>query len=343
MKEISRRNFIPLVGMGLLGVSCLSVNKSNDNQLISNLVIYPKRLKKGSLVGVCAPAGAIDDAGEVKEFQGKLIKLGYKVKFSDNVSGRSGYFSGSDETRAKDFMALIKDVNIEAIFFIRGGWGTARILEYLDFDVIQTNPKIIMGFSDITTLLNAISSKTGLVTFHGPGGNSTWNDYSVNYINQLLVQGKEVQYTNKVEDLQIKTIVPGTSKGELYGGNLSVLTSLLGSEYLPDWAGKILFLEDVNEEPYQIDRMLTQLKLNGVFDKLNGIILGNFRKCIPEEPEKSFTIEEVFNQHFKWLSIPVFYGAQIGHIRNKFTVPVGAIVSMNAEKGEFKLINKAVI
>ena len=343
MKEITRRNFIPLAGMGLLGVSCLSVNKNNDNQIKSNLVIYPKRLKKGSLVGVCAPAGAIKDAVEIKEFEDKLVKLGYQVKFSENISGRTGYFSASDETRANDFMELIKDDNVEAIFFIRGGWGAARILEYLDFDVIQANPKIIMGFSDITTLLNAITSNTGLVTFHGPGGNSTWNDYSVNYINQLLVQGKEVQYANRVGDLQIKTIVPGVSKGELYGGNLSVLTSLLGSDYLPNWEGKILFLEDIGEEPYRVDRMLTQLKLNGLFDKLNGIILGNFRKCIPEEPEISFTLEEVFDQHFKGLSIPVFYGAQIGHIKNKFTLPVGAMISMNADKGEFKLLEKAVI
>lgn len=239
-------------------------------------------------------------------------------------------------------MSLIADSEVDAVFFARGGWGTARILEHLDFDSIKANPKIIMGFSDITTLLNAITVKTGLITFHGPGGNSTWNSYSVNYIKSLLENAELIKYTNTLEDSEIVSYSNGVAEGEFFGGNLSVLTSMIGSGYLPNWKGKILFLEDVAEEPYRIDRMLTQLKLNGVFEKVNGVILGSFRKCLAEEPEISYTLEEVFEQHFSNLSIPVYFGAQIGHTRNKFTVPVGVKIKMNADKGEFELLQTAV-
>lgn len=340
MNKISRRSFIPLLGTAVAGASALSF--SITETLSDQVILLPASLKKGDTIGVCAPAGGIKSNTEIADFKKVLNDLGYSVVFSKNIEKNKGYFSGTDQERAEDFMNLIRDNSIKAIVFIRGGWGCARMLEFLDFDIIRTNPKIIMGFSDPTSLLNAITVKTGLITFHGPGGNSTWNDYSLGYINELLVQGKAVSYNNEKDDLPIIMYSKGTVQGELFGGNLSVLSTMIGSDYLPDWKGKILFLEDVAEEPYRIDRMLTHLKLAGVFDQLAGLILGTFRKCIAEEPNYSFTLEEVFEQHFKDANFPVYYGAQIGHTRNKFTVPIGAKIEMDAGLGSIKMLGAAV-
>lgn len=340
MDKMSRRSFVPLLGTAIVGASSLSFGSTDFS--FDEALIKPKSLKKGDLIGVCAPAGGIKSHSEIIEFQKVLKDFGYKVLFSENIESNVGYFSGADEERASDFMDLIQNKDVKAIFFIRGGWGCARILEFLDFEIIRNNPKIIMGFSDPTSLLNAITVKTGLVTFHGPGGNSTWNEYSMSYVNQLLVEGSIVTYQNQTNDLPIITYSKGEAKGQLFGGNLSVLCGMMGSEYLPNLKGKILFLEDVAEEPYRIDRMLTQLKLAGVFNEIAGLILGTFRKCIPEEPNISFTLEEVFEQHFKDAKFPVYYGAQIGHTSNKFTVPIGAEVEMNADKGIFRMLESVV-
>ncbi len=343
MKKISRRSFIPIVGTAILGASCLSSTSLNTINSIASPIILPKRLNKGGVIGVSAPAGGIKNTQELTDFEMILSELGYKTKFSKNCTKKYGYFSGTDEERASDFMDLIEDKEVKAIFFLRGGWGCARILPFLDFEKIKRHPKIIMGFSDITTLLNAITVKTGLVTFHGPGGNSSWNNYSIKYIQDLLEHGKAVKYKNVLSDAPIITYQSGVTSGELYGGNLSVICSLIGTDFLPDWENKILFLEDVGEEPYRIDRMLTQLQQVGVFEKIKGLILGNFRKCIAEEPDRSFTLEEVFEQHFSNVPFPVFYGAQIGHTKNKFTVPIGLEIEMNADVGGFELKKTGVM
>ncbi|MDX2360778.1 MAG: LD-carboxypeptidase [Crocinitomicaceae bacterium] len=346
MEKISRRSFVPMLGTALIGASCLSIQDPVKLDELAKDIIRPNALKKGDLIAICAPAGGTRNFDNVVEFKSLLENYGYNVQLGDNVYGAHGYFSANDESRAKSFMDLIKNPEVKAIFFTRGGWGCARILEHLDFDIIQKNPKIIMGFSDITTLLNAISYKTGLVTYHGPGGNSSWNDFSWNSIKHLLIDKAEVNYYHSNDVLQeapVRTIVSGMAEGQLFGGNLSVLSGLIGSEYLPDWKGKILFLEDVMEEPYRIDRMLTHLKLNGIFDQINGVILGQFRKCDPEEPDRSFTIHEVFDQHFSHLKIPVYSGAAIGHIRHKHTVPIGLPIRIDSDQQSFELLHAAVI
>lgn len=350
MKKWTRRELLPLIGAGLAGSAFVASNLDNSkekenkkNQLIEfPLYVRPPRLKEGDTIGICAPAGALRRREEVAEFTEVLNQMGFQIKVGENVYKELGYFAGSDEERASDFMNFVKDETVQGIFFLRGGWGCARILPLLDFDLIQKNKKVIMGFSDLTSLLNAITEHSGIVTFHGPGGNSSWNDYSIDYIKQVTMDGNLVGFINKGADHPILTYSGGTANGTLWGGNLSVLVSMIGTPFFPKISDGILFLEEVGEEPYRIDRMLTQLKQAGVLDKCNGVILGSFRKCTAEEPDRAFTLEEVFQQHFGDFGKPVFFGAQIGHTVNKMTVPIGGYAKMDADTGIFRLREPAV-
>lgn len=347
VKKCTRRELLPLMGAGIAGTSLLAFagrNEKSDKPFGRfNIFKRPSKLSSGDIVGICAPAGALRRVEEVTEFKQVLEEMGYRVKVGPNCQKTYGYFAGTDEERASDFMAFIEDAEIKAIFFLRGGWGCARLIPYLDFDKISENPKIIMGFSDATTLLNAILVRSQLMTFHGPSGNSSWNSYSRSYVKRVLSEGEHVVFKNTPEDSEIITYSAGLTSGTLWGGNLSVICSLIGTEFLPNFSDGILFLEDVGEEPYSIDRMLTQLKMANILNRSKGVILGNFRKCVAEEPERSFTLEEVFEQHFKNSKIPVFYGAQIGHTVNKFTIPLGVRVQMDANKGEITMIEPAVV
>ncbi len=345
MKKFSRRSFIPFVGALLVAPSMVSFSSKPSLPSLPNK-LKPKALKKGETIGLCASAGAIHDVNDITTFIQVLKEHGFEVKEGVNARTKFGYFSADDQLRAAEFMEMICDTSIKAIFFTRGGWGCARILPLLDFDLIQKNPKIIMGFSDISSLLNAITVKTGLITFHGPNGNATWNEFSWRSIDEVLSNATPFLYHTPVLpliDTPPTTIVAGRAEGELFGGNLSVMTGLLGSEYLPDWKGKILFFEEVLEEPYRIDRMLTQWKLNGVFDQVNGIVLGQFRKCLPEEPAWSFSLMEVLVQHFGNLKIPVYAGFLMGHVKNKHSIPIGAPIVFDSVDGTIQLLEAAVL
>jgi muramoyltetrapeptide carboxypeptidase len=331
--KISRRSVLPLLGTGLLLPLITGAKSNDDTHAPATDTSHPEALFVGACVGVCAPAGASHSPQEVADFIQLLGQLGFKVKTAGKLNAHYGYLSDTDEARAQAFMDLVQDQEVKAIFFTRGGWGCARILPLLDFKAIHANPKIMMGFSDLTALLVAISHKTGLVTFHGPNGNASWGAFSWASIEQHLMKGslsKMYCSDSKMYPTAPITLSSGKAKGELFGGNLTVLTSMLGSMYLPDWKGKILFLEDVKEEPYRIDRMLTQWKLNGVFDQISGLVLGQFRKCVPEEPEWSFTLNEVFEHHFKDAPFPVFSGFLCGHIEHKFTLPIGQLVEIDS-------------
>lgn len=304
----------------------------------------PKRLTKGDTIGVIAPAGAIYSETAIPEFKEIIHGLGYKTVFSNKINDKNAYLAGSDKTRADELNKMFANPEIDAIITMRGGWGCARMLSMIDYKTIKHNPKIIIGYSDITSLLIAIYEKTGLITFHGPVGYSTWNDFSIDYFNRVLVDAKKVTFNQPYnEDDKITTIAEGKATGELVGGNLSVLAGIIGSDYLPKWKNKILFLEEIGEKPYKVDRMLTQLKLAGVFEQINGLIFGKCTDCESSEPEKSFTITEIIKQHLKPYNIPAFYGSMIGHIENKFTIPLGIEAEMDANTGSIKLLEPAVV
>ena len=228
------------------------------------------------------------------------------------------------------------------------------MLPYLDFDVIGRNPKIIIGYSDITALLLAIHAKTGLVTFHGPIALGRWDTWSVDYAKRVLFGTDPVTFEPKRDvdpdknslvqtEFRVQTIAPGTARGRLLGGNLTVLTTIIGSGYLPDWENAILFTEDVHEEPYRIDRMLTQLQLAGVLGKLKGFVFGGCAECEPGEGSYGgLTLEEIFNDLIKPLGIPAWQGAMIGHEQPQWTLPEGIEVEIDATAGTIRELESPV-
>jgi muramoyltetrapeptide carboxypeptidase len=286
-----------------------------------------------------APAGAIFNDDTAPKAKAALEAMGFRVVIGETATKRFGYLAGDDQFRATEFMKFIADKNVKAIIALRGGWGCARMLPHIDLTMIPDNPKIICGFSDITTLLLAITKQTGLVTFHGPVGNSTWEGMTTeNFLDVVQARKSPIVLKNP----ETKVIREGTATGKLYGGNLSIICSLIGTAYLPDFTNGILFLEETEEEPYRIDRFLTQLSMTGILDKLSGLVMGTCAKCEPEEPEKSFTLDEVLDFHFKNRKYPVIKGFAVGHIKDKFTLPIGIPATLDTAKLTLTLSEPAV-
>lgn len=313
--------------------------------------LKPPRLKAGDTVGLVNPAGATFHKDDVSMASETLAALGLKMKTGEHLLDRYGYLAGSDKARAADINTMFADDEVSALIALRGGWGCNRLLDLLDYGLIASNPKIIMGYSDITSLLLAMNAKTGLVTFHGPVGISTWNEYSTTFVKKLLFNGEVFSMENPKETGDSLTVMQdrilvingGKAKGRLLGGNLSVLAAMVGSDYLPDFKDGILFLEDVGEDIYRIDRMLTQLKLAGILGRLSGFVFGKCSDCGPGKGFGSLTLEEVFDDHIKPLGIPAWYGAMIGHIEKKFTMPLGIEAEIDADNGSISLLETAVI
>ena len=313
-------------------------------------LLRPARLVPGDVVGLVDPASATWEPIDIDIVEETLAALGLVAKRGAHLLDRRGSLAGSDRDRAGDVMAMFTDPSVKAVLPVRGGWGCARILPHLDFDAIRRNPKVLMGYSDLTALLLAIHARTGLVTFHGPNGASDWNAASTDFFTRVVLKAEAVMFTNprdKGETLaqteyRIKTITPGVASGRLLGGNLSVLTALLGSPYLPDFRDAILFLEDVNEAPYRIDRMLTQLALAGVLKGARGVVWGTCHECEPDAGFGSLTIPDILDDHVKPLGVPAWRGALVGHIDRQFTLPIGADVEIDATAGSIRMLSAAV-
>lgn len=340
----SRRHF--LKAAGILGAAGLIAPSHILAEPLSPVTtsLKPQALKPGDTVAITSPAGAVWDAAQVEGFVAILKGFGFRVTLGKTLTEKYGYLAGSDELRASELNGFFGDPSVKGIFCMKGGWGCARILDQLDFMLIKRNPKVLIGFSDITTLLVAITAKTGLVTFHGPVGNSGWNVWTSQVFRQVTMSAQAAPlFLNPATEEPPLSINPGIARGPLVGGNLTVLASMMGTGYIPDWKGKILFLEEVKEEPYRIDRLLTQLKLSGVLGSLNGVVFGRCAKCLAEEPQKAFTFAEVIQQHLKPLGIPAFSGAMIGHIENKLTLPLGINAQIDAGKGSLQLLEPAVV
>ena len=316
-------------------------------------LVRPRRLTKGDTVALVAPASATFRQMDLDIARESLEALGFAVKIGGHLLDRHGYLAGQDADRGRDINQCFADESVRAVLPIRGGWGSSRVLPYIDFDVIRRNPKVLLGYSDITALLLAAHAKTGLVTFHGPNGLGRWDEYSVEHFRRVLMQGEALTFENprKTSDRnvltptehRIQTITPGRARGRFLGGNLTVLTAIVGSEYLPAWDDAILFLEDVDEGFYRVDRMLTQMKLAGILARIRGFVFGTCAECPAGEGFGGLTLEEIFNDHIKPLGIPAWTGAMIGHQTPQWTVPVGAEVEIDAERGTIRMIEPAVV
>jgi muramoyltetrapeptide carboxypeptidase len=315
--------------------------------------IKPKRLAPGDTVALVSPASATFNSVELQIAKESLEALGFKVRPGDHMLERHGNLAGADKARAEDLNKAFADKSIAGIHAIRGGWGSARLLPSLDYETIRRNPKVLIGYSDITALHMAIQAKTGLVTFHGPIGLGRWDAWSVDYYKRVLMNGEAVTFSPKQglsdrnslvqTEFRVQPIVPGKARGRLLGGNLTVLTAILGSPYVPDWENSILFCEDIGEDYYRMDRMVTQLKLAGVLDKIKGFVFGSCSECGPGDGNfGALTLEEIFLDHIKPLGVPAWQGAMIGHAQPQWTLPVGAEVEIDATAGTIRLLGSAV-
>ncbi|MDZ7934800.1 MAG: LD-carboxypeptidase [Emticicia sp.] len=343
----SRRSFLSASLLATYGLTNLNFTTKNDIPK----TIKPAALKKGDTIGLVCPAYSAFIKEEVTIAVEGLQAMGFKVLLGKHIFDRYGNLAGKDEDRAADINEMFANKKVDAIMAMHGGWGSARILSLLNYETIKNNPKIFIGYSDITALLLAIYSQTGLVTFHGPVGSSTWNTFTVNYFKNTLIDGNATRMSNptrkgdalvQMED-RIYTINGGKASGKLIGGNLTVLSHILGSMYVPNFKGAILFLEDVQEDTYRIDRMMTQLKITGILNQLAGVVFGKCTDCSPSKNYGSLTLEDIFEDHIKPLKIPAFSGAMIGHIKDKFTVPIGIEATIDANEGTIKLKESAVI
>ncbi|MCW9706312.1 S66 peptidase family protein [Fodinibius salsisoli] len=332
---MDRRNFLSALGIGGFGTlmnKSIGMVRSKEQPLLK-----PKPLRLGDTIGLVSPASIVGDDKEYDNVVKKIRNLGYKVKEAPHARNKFGYFAGTDKQRAEDLNVMFADPSVDAIMAFRGGWGCNRILEHLDYGIIREHPKALIGYSDITSLLLAIYANTGLTTFHGPVGTSTWTKFTMTHFRKAVNSNAPLALEGSSEGASksyqpITTLREGRASGRLLGGNLSVLTSMVGSDYLPDWTGSILFLEDVGEDVYRVDRMLTQLKLSGILDQLSGFIFGQCTSCDMADNHR-FTLRQILEQHIKPLKIPAFSGAIFGHIDDMMTLPIGLEVEIESERG----------
>lgn len=309
-------------------------------------LIKPKKLPKNATIGVVAPASPMPPERLEKGVH-HLEQLGYRVEVGAAAYKSRGYLAGTDSERIHDLNEMFRRPEIDAIFCVRGGYGTPRILAQVDYEAICQNPKIFVGYSDITALHLAIFKMTGLVTFSGPmvavefgqgpeqqTEESFWRMITSPEPFGALAPLTETGYIGKFT---------GDATGPLLGGCLSVMTALLGSSYWPDFSGAILVFEDVGEAPYRIDNYLAQLANAGVLERIAGVISGQFIDCKPEEGKPSLTMDEILDDYFAPLNIPRIQNFDYGHGAIKYTLPLGIRFRIRAPEGIVEALEGAVV
>lgn len=298
-----------------------------------DLRTMPKRLKKGDTVGIISPSSPpnLENLQKALPF---IEGLGLKVKMGKSVEAKHGHLAGSDDERLADLHAMFEDPEIAGIICAGGGYGAARYTEKIDFQMLKENPKVFWGYSDITFLHTAIGQYADLVTFHGPMlasdvGKDAFHERSARMFGQLFAPF-ELFYSEEISPLTALT--SGVAEGELVGGNLSLIRSAIGTKFDLDTAGKILLIEDIDEEPYQVDEMLNHLRMARKFDGVAGVVIGDFKNAEPKKPERSLTLDQVLEDYFKEMKVPVVKGFKIGHCEPHFSVPLGVKARLDADE-----------
>ncbi|MCK5822133.1 MAG: LD-carboxypeptidase [Bacteroidales bacterium] len=350
---IDRRKFIKgsaaLTALSLSPFSTVIAQQSVSPEIETNPKIFPKRLKKGNVIGLVTPGGTISKEQLDKTIE-KLEGFGFRTYHTDSVLSEYGYFAGTDNERADELMHMFTNRKVDAILCVRGGYGSIRILDLLDYDQIQQNPKMLIGYSDITALLTTIYQRTGLITFHGPLGISSFNEFTYECFNRVLINPKnhyKYSYEREADtkdnpEYDIYTINKGKAEGELIGGNISVLDSMIGSAYEPDFENKIVYLEEIGEQTYRVDKMLFHLLYATNLKKAAGIVMGVFDDCNLNTEKPSLSLKQAIVDLLMPLGIPISYGLSFGHIDTMITIPNGIKARMNGDKNTLKLLEKAV-
>lgn len=304
-------------------------------------MIKPVPLKKGDKIAFIAPSSPTAES-RINPSIEAMENLGLKVILGESCKSKHGYLSGTDEIRAKDLNEMFKDDEIKGIFAIRGGYGASRILNMLDYTVIRNNPKIFVGYSDVSILHIVLNQKCNLITYHGPMPSTelykNLDSFTKDYFINALFSSKPIGNLNNPSNIKTKTLYGGKANGPVIGGNLSLICSSLGTEYEIDTKDKILFLEEVAEEPYRIDRMLLQLKQAGKFKDAAGIVFGAFTNCNAREPLESLTITEILNELIVPEKKPSIYNVCCGHCLPTITLPLGAMANLNADKHQLNIL-----
>lgn len=339
--KLTRRQM--LAGTAGLAASTAFGQSETDNRTW----LKPKALKPGDRVAIIAPAGAADNQEHINKACDKVRGLGFEPVPSHNILRRYGYLAGTDQQRADDLNAAFQDDAIKGIFCLRGGYGTTRMLHLLDYENIRKNPKVVIGFSDITGIHCAIAKHAKVHTFHGPCAESSWNEFQQKSL-PVLTQNKAYGEC-LVQDEDVRaTVHHGTAEGRIICGNLTLFSCIMGTPDMPDTRGSILVLEDVGEAPYRVDRMLTQLLNAGVIQECAGIVLGNFSlpkpnpDDIPPEPTHTFTMDEVIADRMAGAGVPCFKGFAFGHVAQQQILPIGVRAQMDANACTLSLLESAV-
>jgi muramoyltetrapeptide carboxypeptidase len=320
----------------------------------SSPIIRPRVLHEGDLVGLITPSAYVSDPDRLALAESTVKYFGLRAKIGKHVGERAGYLAGSVEERVEDLHEMFRDPDVRAVFAIRGGYGAGQLLDRIDYDLIRRNPKIFLGFSDITALHLAIRKRTGLVTFHGPVVLSGFSTYTQTWFKKALFSTEPLGVvTNPPETNQLRpahtlrTVRPGRGQGPLVGGNLTLISTTMGTPFEIETRGCVLFIEDVGEEPYRIDRMLTQLRLAGKFDGAAGVIFGECADCGPREfqPsfESTFSVGEIVDRILGKLDVPVLSGLTFGHTNDQLTLPEGVLATLDADKQQLIIEESATV
>ncbi|MFA6457345.1 MAG: LD-carboxypeptidase [Bacteroidota bacterium] len=296
----------------------------------------PRSLRKGDLIGIIAPASPPSSAEKIYKGAEYLERLGYRVTFGKNIEKVNGYLAGTDQERADDIHTMFTNKNVRAIFTVRGGYGTPRLLPLLDYSLIRNNPKILVGYSDITALQLALYKKTGLISFSGPMSGVEMfkgiDPFTEEHFWAVLTSTKKLGIIVNPDGRQVETIAPGKCTGPLLGGSLSLITTMVGSSYLPSFKQSILFFEEIEEETYRFDRMMNQLRLSHILKDAGGVIVGDLTDVKASDITKPFlTAEQVIAEYLSDLPKPAISGLAYGHVPVKLTIPIGIKATLDAD------------
>jgi muramoyltetrapeptide carboxypeptidase len=318
---------------------------------LGSKAIRPPGLKPGSRIGLVAPAGPILERDDIRRAVERCQALGYQAVVGGNAHAKYGYLAGTDPERQADLNSALSDPSLDAIWCLRGGYGTPRLLPRVAYSAVAQKPKIVIGFSDITALLHALVRQAGIVTFHGPVAREPLSAFSRDAMMRVITGTDAAGVMPPAPasddaligtDGRIVTLRGGRAEGPLFGGNLTMMCHLVGTPYLPTLDGALLFLEEVSEDLYDIDRSLVYLRNAGILEHLAGIIIGRFTDMTRATPSGALGFEEVLETHLGTLGIPVAFGFPIGHVPDQWTLPLGVTARLDADAGSVELLEPAV-